>query len=69
MLDSDLTRCLGVGNAGAICNRRNACDRHLAIAEDEAREARTGQRPFRSYADMLCRPSAMAYFWPVGKKP
>jgi hypothetical protein len=65
MLDNDLTRCLGEGNAGAICQRRQECDRYLAIAEDEARDARTGQRPFRRMEVMLCRPPNMAYFWPV----
>ena len=68
MLDNDLTRCLGAGNAGTICQRRAECDRYLAIAEDEARDARTGQRPFRRHAGMLCQPPNMAYFWPVEGK-
>ena len=65
MLDNDLTRCRGEGGAGAICPRRERCDRFQAIAEDLAREERTGQRPFRSYAAMLCRPPHWAFFWPV----
>lgn len=64
-LDSDITRCRGEGNYGTVCYRRVECDRFLAIAEDEARDAKTGQRPFRRQAAMLCRPPNMAFFWPV----
>jgi len=65
MLDDDLTRCRGEGNSGAVCPRRDQCDRFRAIAEDLVREERTGLRLFHSYAAMLCRPPQYAFFWPV----
>ena len=65
MLDNDLTRCRGEGNAGTVCQRRDQCDRFRAIAEDLAREERTGIRPFRNYSAMLCRPPNWVFFWPV----
>jgi len=65
MLDNDLTRCRGEGNAGTVCPHRDRCDRYLAIAEDAAMEDRTGQRPFRSYAAMMCKPPIWDFFWPA----
>jgi hypothetical protein len=62
---NDLTRCLGVGNAGTFCLRRLECQRYLTIDEDASNDAKTDRCPFRSFAAMLCRPPNMAYFWPV----
>ena len=68
MLDDDLTRCRGEGNSGAVCPRRDQCDRFRAIAEDLVREERTGLRLFHSYAAMLCRPPNYPFFWEVYEK-
>ena len=65
---NDMTRCLGVGNAGTFCLRRLECRRYLTIEEDEENDAKTERSPFRSYAAMLCRPPNMAYFCPVDNK-
>jgi hypothetical protein len=65
MLDSDLTRCRGEGNAGTVCPRRDQCDRFRAIAEDLAMEERTELRPFLNYSAMLCRPPNWPFFWPA----
>jgi hypothetical protein len=65
MLDHDITRCRGEGNAGQICASRNLCLRFLAIAEDVAREESTGLRFFHSYAGMLCKLPRWPFFWPI----
>jgi hypothetical protein len=64
MLDGDITRCLGL-NAGILCPRRKACQRFLAMVDDAVNDHKTGQRPFRSHAAMLCRLPDTAYFWPA----
>jgi hypothetical protein len=67
MLDNDITRCQGEGNAGAICARRQECQRYLAIADDVA-DTNIFPRPHRSYAAMICRAPNYPFFWPVGEK-
>ena len=65
MLDNDITRCRGEGNAGTVCARRQECARYLAIAEDVAGTSGIFLRPFRSYSAMLCRPPNYPVLWPM----
>jgi len=64
MLDNDITRCQGEGNAGTVCARRLQCQRYLAIAEDVAIDSPTALRTFRNYSAMLCRPPNYPFLWP-----
>lgn len=62
MLDNDETRCLGAGDWGRICERRELCDRYLTIEKDRKREKETGVKPWFSHASLLCRHPNFAYF-------
>jgi hypothetical protein len=68
MLDNDITRCRGEGNAWTVCARRLQCQRYLTIAEDVAGTSGVLPRPFRSYSAMLCRPPNYPFLWPVCEK-
>jgi hypothetical protein len=51
-----------------LCPRRKECQRFLAMVDDAENDHKTGQRPFRSHAALLCRLPDMAFFWPVEGK-
>jgi len=65
MLDNDITRCRGEGNAGAVCARRLECARFRTIDEDAASHT---PQPHRSYSAMLCRPPNYPFLWPAHEK-